>query len=109
MTGFSKQVRATVRKRSAGWCERCGVEPATQYHHRRPRGMGGTLRLETNQPSACLHLCVDCHRDVELYRRRALESGWLVAQNCEPRMVSVLYRDGRWVLLDDNGTKVAVE
>lgn len=109
MTGFSKQVRTTVRKRSAGWCERCGAEPATEYHHRRPRGMGGTQRLETNLPSACLHLCVDCHRDIELYRRRALESGWLVAQNMQPLSVAVIYR-GQWVLLDDNGTwKTAAE
>lgn len=102
MTGFSSAARRTVRERSKGWCERCGAEPATQYHHRRCRGMGSTKRPESNQPANCLHLCIDCHRDIEQFRRQALESGWLVSQQVEPASVSVLYR-GRWVLLDDLG------
>lgn len=56
----------------------------------------------------CLHLCAACHYDIELFRRRALESGWLVSQAADPADVTVLYK-GQWVLLDDNGGMREVE
>lgn len=102
MTGFSSQVRAVIIVRADRWCERCGGERGFEIHHRRPRGMGGTRRPETNQPSAGLLLCGKCHRRIESHRLEALEHGWLVPQHRDPRDVPVLYR-GTPVFLDDHG------
>jgi 5-methylcytosine-specific restriction protein A len=101
-TGFSNEVRALVRARADGFCERCGLKRATEFHHRRPRGMGGTNRDDTNTASGCLHLCHDCHTDIESERTAAINQGWLVAQNHPPADIPVYYR-GAWVYLDDVG------
>lgn len=109
MTGFSKQVRVTVRERSAGWCERCDRKFGEHAHHRRVKGAGGSRRESTHQASNALWLCMDCHDDIHGEVGQALENGWLVSQYADPAQTRVLYR-GRWVLLDDNGTwKTAVE
>lgn len=107
-TGFSTKVRSIVRQREDGWCARCGLSRATEFHHRRPRGMGGTQRQETNQPSGCLHLCHDCHSDIELERTEAINNGWLVAQHHPPADIPVKYR-GQWVYLDDLGNLQPVQ
>lgn len=102
MTGFSPTVRRTIIERADRWCEVCGLYPGSEAHHRRPRGMGGTNRPETNQPSAGLWLCRGCHDEIESHRHNARANGWLVPQNQEPADVPVLYR-GTWVRLDDLG------
>lgn len=108
MTGFSKKVRAVVTDRAAGRCELCGVtEAGLQYHHRRPRGMGGSRRADTNQASNCALLCPKCHCLIESNRTEAKKRGWLVRQGHNPAQVPV-FREGRWVLLDDHGCVVPV-
>ncbi len=102
MTGFSPTVRRIIHERSEFWCERCGLKRGVQAHHRRPRGMGGTKRPETNQASAGVWLCLECHAAVESNRAAALSEGWLVPQNSDPATVPLLYR-GSWVHLDDLG------
>ena len=102
MTGFSRQVRYTIMSRGDGWCERCGGDRGVEAHHRRPRGMGGTQRPETNAVSAGLWLCRKCHHRIETQRAEAYEHGWLVKQTQEPVDVPVLYR-GSWIRLDDLG------
>jgi 5-methylcytosine-specific restriction protein A len=110
-TGFSLVVKALIRDRAEGCCEVCGEwYSAMQHHHRRPRGMGGTRRLDTNTPSGCLLLCGSCHRHVESHRSLAYDNGWLVPQGQTPTDVPVLRR-GQLVYLDDLGgfTPVASE
>ena len=102
MTGFSPTVRATIIARADRYCERCGLWPGIEAHHRRPRGMGGTNRHSTNYASAGLWLCRTCHHDIETHRTEAIDKGWLVRQTEEPLDVPVLYR-GTWVRLDDLG------
>lgn len=102
MAGFSRQCVAVMLDRSLGWCERCGGERINDAHHRRPRGMGSTLRPETNQPSNGLMLGRKCHDWVESHRAESYEHGWLVHQSVDPREVPVLYR-GTLVYLDDLG------
>lgn len=109
MSGFPPGVRAAVRARSDAWCERCGRQRGTEYHHRRPRGMGGTNRADSNTASACLHLCADCHRDIESHRDTAINQGWLVTQNHSPADIPVLYRGAAWVYLDDLGNLQRVQ
>jgi 5-methylcytosine-specific restriction protein A len=81
VTGFSAAVRTTIRQRADGYCERCGLQRGTEIHHRRPRGMGGTNRPETNAPSSGGLLCGDCHRWAESHRAAAMNHGWLVPAN----------------------------
>lgn len=104
MTGFSKPVRDIITRRANGACERCGLAaPAYQIHHRRPRGIGGSKRHDTNQASNALFVCVACHCAIESDRSLSLENGWLVRQGQEPFLVPV-FRRGEWVRLYDDGT-----
>lgn len=103
MTGFSKKVRGLVHVRAHGVCEKCGLASHNlQYHHRRPRSMGGSRRKDTNQAANCVLVCLGCHSDIESYRRMSLDTGWLVRQYNKPADVP-LWRHSQWVLLDDHG------
>lgn len=103
MTGFSKATRELVFLRAGGRCERCGwIEEATQYHHRRPRGMGGSRASDTNTAANCLLLCHYCHAKVESDRDKSLVLGLLVPQGKSPSETPV-WRLREWVLLDDYG------
>lgn len=103
MTGFSRRVREQIVNRAVQACERCGLAaPAYQWHHRRPRGMGGSSAEDTNGPHNGLLLCVPCHAEVEANRTDGLRYGWLVRQGARPETVPVLRR-GEWVVLDNNG------
>lgn len=103
MIGFSKSVRELVLARANGQCERCGVDADNlQLHHRRPRGMGGSRRKDTNLASNSLALCPPCHCAIESDRELSLWAGWLVRQGRDPAVMPV-FRQGRWVLLDDHG------
>ena len=113
-TGPDAATRAIVLARSDGYCERCGlaVRGGTgwvrehSFHHRRPRGMGGSRAADTNSPANLLLLCgtatTGCHRQVEANRHRALDQGLLVPQGHDPATVPVATRLG-WILLDHDG------
>lgn len=103
MTGFSKHTRELVFLRAGGRCERCEwIEQPSQYHHRRPRGMGGSRAADTNTAANCLLLCHYCHTKVESDRDRSLALGLLVNQGKSPSETPV-WRLRQWVLLDDYG------
>lgn len=102
-TGFPPVVRSLIYDRSGGRCEICNEWTSDlQIHHRRPRGMGGSRRPDTNLPSSGLLLCGMDHVRVESHRALAFDNGWLVRQSQTPREVQVLRR-GFWVYLDDVG------
>lgn len=108
-TGFPPDVKLLIQTRARGICERCGYGSSDCVaHHRRPRGLGGSKRVDTNTASNGVWLCGECHRHVESYRSAASSDGWLVRQSQCPAEVPV-YRRGRWVLLDDAGTCRSVE
>jgi len=64
--------------------------------------MGGTKRVESNQPANGLFVCSKHHRLIEDDRDLAEVMGWLVPQHQPPADVPVMYR-GAWVYLDDLG------
>ena len=98
-SAFSKLVRSIIDERARGCCELCGMPvESPQYHHRRPRGIGGTKRVETGQAQNALLLHQKCHTRVESNRLEAYESGWLVAQSADPGDVPVRLWDGLFVL-----------
>jgi 5-methylcytosine-specific restriction protein A len=107
-TGPDEQTRHAVGSR-AGWvCEVCGGRTCSnldpQYHHRRPRAMGGSRKQDTNSPPNFLYAGGLCHRTVESRRAEALAHGWLVSQYDDPADVPVLLRYDRWVYLTPAGT-----
>jgi 5-methylcytosine-specific restriction protein A len=103
-TGPILAVRDLVYHRAGFRCERCGTADGPfAIHHRRPRGMGGTRRPETNFASALLLLCDACHSTVESRRRYALGLGYLVPSSQDPAETPVDVR-GRWVHLTPSGT-----
>jgi hypothetical protein len=101
MTGVPRKVCQTVAWRAAYSCEICGrgLTDGSQwttphsFHHRRPRGMGGSTAADTNTPANVLLLCgtgtTGCHGDVESQRQLAYAHGWLVPQGTDPATVPV--------------------
>ncbi len=113
---FSAATRYLIDVRAAGRCERCGRETdEVQYHHRRPRGMGGTSRPETGMAANGLRLCLECHDIVEgkvkqsgITRPISLRHGWLVSQSADPEACRVQLWDG-WFLLNNQGRRKEVK
>lgn len=77
---IADKVRATVLTRSDGLCEVCGRAEGVDLHHRRPRAMGGSTRIDTNTPQNLLHLCRGCHDEIERNRTNAYLLGRLLRQ-----------------------------
>lgn len=109
-TQLPTSTRNMLFLRNAGLCERCGQKPATEAHHRKPRGMGGTMLTDKHQLSNLLALCSEHHAWIEAERNKArmLVHGWLVDQHQDPRQVPALIHNinylgapGRFLLHDD--------
>ena len=106
---FSEKAKELVRQRSQGCCELCGTRASEpQYHHRRPRGMGGTRRKESGDTANALFLHFKCHERIERNRTEALDRGWLIRQSDEPTIVPV-FRIGEWVVLNNDGTYTVIK
>lgn len=100
-TGPTVATRALVLDRAAGCCELCGrllhdgyewLE-VHSFHHRQPRGAGGTSLAEVNSPANLLLLCgtgtEGCHGFIEAHRTSAEAEGWLVRRPQDPAAVPV--------------------
>jgi 5-methylcytosine-specific restriction protein A len=105
--GFGPAAKALILARSSGICELDACGPVEHYHHRAPRGAGGTSLDWINRPANCLALSARCHNRVEQNRNTAYENGWLIPRNQQPiaEEKAVLYR-GRRVLLSDDGSLI---
>lgn len=113
-TGFSDAVATAIIERDGG-CVRCGGacqhgERGRDYslQHRRARGMGGTVREDTNEPQNGLLLCgsanTGCHGYVERFRDEAREHGWAIRQNQNPLSMIVDHFYHGMVFLHSNGS-----
>jgi NTP pyrophosphatase (non-canonical NTP hydrolase) len=113
MSGFPTAVVTLLRERSIDRCEMCGGR-ATNSHHRRPRGLGGSRDPKTDAASNGVRICgsgtTGCHGWVEGNRETARELGWLVRQGQDPAEVPILLMRPagvlEWVLLDDEGAAI---
>lgn len=91
-TGFPPEVRDAIINRSRGQCECCRRNPASEIHHRQPRGMGGASGerdLLVNAIPNGVALCRDCHHKAETQRVWGKERGLLVARHETPADVPV--------------------
>jgi 5-methylcytosine-specific restriction protein A len=106
---FTEKTRKTIEQRAAGMCEVCGSTVRTpQIHHRKPRGMGGTKKVESRSPANGLYVHLACHERIERNRTDAYTNGYLVHQYDSSEQIPVLTARG-WVLLLDDGTTTKVE
>lgn len=107
-TGPSPEVRALVHRRSEGVCERCRRSMATDVHHRRARGSGGSTAPGINAPTNLVDLCRACHEWVEAHFTQAVDTGWKISLTYSPtiaRTTVLTQLDGTELLLDDDGSK----
>jgi len=90
-----------------GVCEICGAARASNFHHRRPGGMGGSRQPHQQTAANLLHVCgsgtTGCHGDLESSRTIAYENGWLVHRRDDPTTAPVLRRGQRVYLGLDGG------
>lgn len=102
---------ALLMDRCGGICELCQSAPASNRHHRRPRGAGGSKDPITDSVVNLLMLCgsgtTGCHQYVESNRALAYENGWLVRQGHNPEAIPVrllelvyLAPDGSYLLAE---------
>ena len=106
---FSDLTKELAAARNAGRCERCNRRQASEFHHRRPRRMGGAGRKDERHTSGaanCLCLCLHCHDTAERrQRRKAIEDGVILGRTQIPGVTPVIaYMGGRygaWFLHDD--------
>lgn len=111
-TGPTGKVKAIVLRRARGRCELCGQEirGAYSYHHRQPRGRGGSkARPWINKPSNIMLVdgsgVTGCHALIESQRALAYANGWLVRYDDRPAEIPVeLFVGLRY--LDDDGNLV---
>ena len=100
-TGPTPAQRAMVAERAAYRCELCGIllhdgttwSTEHSFHHRLPRGMGGTSSKDANNPPRLLLVCgtgtTGCHGFIESHRTSAEQEGWLVRHGLDPADVPV--------------------
>lgn len=100
-----------VKERASSRCERCGTGDSYRwsFHHRIPRGMGGSRDPRLNEPSNILLLCGSgtegCHGWVESHRAESYDSGLLVRRHDDPSEIPVTLRYGEVFLNDEGGTQ----
>lgn len=120
-------VRHVFFNRDFGCCFKCGRSLVWaergfgwSMHHRKPRGMGGSVLAIVSSAANALTLCGHgtspdgCHAWVETNRERAMDFGFLIPRNAstpefEPDRVRVRRDDGRWFLLTADGRAVEVD
>lgn len=120
VTGPTPAQRHQVAERAGFCCELCGIAlhntdvwiRVHSFHHRQPRGAGGTKRLLVNSPANLLLVCgtgtTGCHGRIESERTAAYAAGWLVPMGMDPAAVPVtIWRSlTPSVLLTDDGRYV---
>lgn len=102
MTPQERRTRKLVRKRSDGFCEKCGTPGATDMAHRISRGVGGGW-----EAANILHLCRSCHAYHHQNPTIAYDGGWHLRSTSSPTRTPVwLYNSGDTALatLNNDGT-----
>jgi hypothetical protein len=82
---------------------------ATDIHHRRPRGKGGSHDPETVGASNGLAICRPCHDTIERRRAWAYSHGFLIRHPMPPSVIPIWWRTRTkqrpvYVFLTDLGT-----
>lgn len=102
--------RRLVRARDGSRCQMCGVNLEGRrgsVHHRTPKGMGGSAKLES--PANLVTLCgsgtTGCHSKAHANPHWARLHGWIVSRSFDPVEIPVDMFDG-WHYLMDDGSRI---
>ena len=99
--------RRQALARDGGLCRRCG-DQASEVHHRRVRGMGGSMDDPTrHRPDRLVSLCAACHRWVHDNPFAAKVAGWTVPRPRRTENTPVHTTTG-WLLLAVDGSTYPV-
>jgi hypothetical protein len=98
---FNAKAVKLIRERSGGVCEGCGIERATQIHHRKYKSRGGR-----GNPANGLHVCGfgnagGCHGIA--HTAIGQERGWSLGSYFVPAGEPVMHAAHGPVLFDDLG------
>lgn len=98
-------VRIRVLNRAQDRCEGCSerLNAAWECHHRKTRGMGGSLLPEAHSLVNLLALCQRCHAACTRGEQWTWDAGLRVKQYADPADIPVLYRGRRLLFLTDDG------
>jgi hypothetical protein len=101
---FTAEVKQQIADRQYSQCALCGmrVTNGAQFHHRKPRRMGGGRDPRLGLPSNGLLLHSACHDKIESRREWAKSYGWILTWNQDPATTPVLIA-GLWALLGEDG------
>jgi 5-methylcytosine-specific restriction protein A len=100
---FTDKTKKTIVERQKGRCLMCGLVCRTgQFHHRKPRRMGGGIDLRVGQAANGVLLHPSCHHRIESHREWAIKRGWILAAAEWPEEVPVKAWHG-WVRLVGDG------
>ena len=109
MTNIPGKLRALVRERDGGRCQRCARfigSGARSMHDRRPRGMGGSKYANTaaNLILVCgTGTSAGCHSIIEGSRTQAERYGFLVRQGHDPATKPVFRYLRTWAIPTEDG------
>lgn len=102
--------RQGVLARAWNRCEVCGNAPATDAHHRQPRGMGGvhgTAHTLAHRVSNGVAVCRPCHDRIDADAGTARANGWLIPHPHNssqfPALLFTVNGYGWWQLDDECG------
>lgn len=108
VTPAERRARKLVRARSAGTCELCGIRPATNFQHRRPKSGQGTW-CPTNGLDVCgFGNASGCHGRIHQNPAEAYRMGWSVRRNHDPATQPVWLHGHGWSFLLADGSVEAV-
>jgi hypothetical protein len=114
-----KKIRTIVNGRDYGLCVRCSGW-AEHQHHRRLKGMGGSVAPHANCACVLVSLCHRCHDWAHANREKAEAEGLIIPRaTLQPYLLPVLVHgpgsvskalptcDGRWLSYEPSGDGAA--
>ena len=103
---FTNKVKEQVRLRTNMMCDRCLTRVNNpHYHHRKPRGMGGTKNITSGYASNTMLLHPSCHEWIEMHREASRDRGWLLYQHQNPAEVPIVHGTN-WLFLHEDGSSL---
>ena len=112
-TGPDAATRALLEARDGGVCVVCG-QPGSDWdplttHHRKNRGAGGSKNPGINRPTNLLRVHASINQAFEDSNPNYYANGWKLRDVRDAPTTPVLYPDGRWFLLDEQGNRTETD
>lgn len=100
--------RITVRRRSGGCCEVCGVAAATNFQHRKARSQGGEWSAVNGLDVCGAGNYAGCHGRIHQNPEEAYANGWSVRSTDDPAAIPFTHWQWGPARLDESGAYLPV-